>query len=257
MSLDESFQTGLQKTDLGSTLHDESAGHQALAPPPCHRTRRNVVAPADLGHREYWFGRMLNGLTDGRGKIFHEQPEIMLYITAIKHQSRPSVGSEAGDPVTQVIVRVLFGCLDLAEKLLGTLDLLKPAVLRGVPRLLVSELLHPGMAIRLRHPQAPRSSMRHTVRRGPSIIPAKLYEPDATQTKRRHRRESKQTQELRLNLCYHLSYSWVKVIYFLTVQSRSARAGRRPFLLLPGIPQSSPIRRILPEYYDRALSSDR
>src|SRR5271157_3831194 len=170
MRRDKSFETRFKKTHLGATGHDEPAGHQSLSPPSCDRAGGDIVTPPDLRHGQHRLGRMFHSLAHRSREVFHEQPEVVLHITAVEHQGRPPVRPKAGDSIAQVLVGILFGCLDLAEKLLGTFHLLEPTILGGVPRLLLLELLDPGMAISLRHPPAPRLSVRHSPRRKSFLI---------------------------------------------------------------------------------------
>src|SRR5271157_3257498 len=169
---------------------------------------------------------MLHSLADRGREVFHEQPEVVLHITAVEHQGRPPVRAIAGDSIAQIFVRILFGCLDLAKKLLGTFYLLEPAVLGGVPRLLVPELLHPGMAIGLRHPQAPHLSVRHSPRRK-SFLSKLTNQPSTIPASKDDGERQQKAGSSRSNGCLHRTYSSVIVIYFPTVQSRLAANGRR------------------------------
>src|SRR5262249_27711263 len=64
-------------------------------------------------------------------------------------------GSVAGDPEAEVVVGISFGPVDLREQLLGPFDLFQPAFPGGVTRLLVLELLHRRVAVRLPHTGLP------------------------------------------------------------------------------------------------------
>src|SRR5271157_1270120 len=227
MRRDKSFETRLQKTHLGATGHDEPAGHQPLSPPPCDGAGGDIVPPADLRHGQHRLSRMLHSLAHRGREVFHEQPEVVLHIAAVEHQGRPPVRAIAGDSIAQIIVRILFGWLDLAEKLLGTFHLLEPAVLRGVPRLLVLELLHPGMAIGLRHPQAPH--LPCAAFSPPEIIPDQntTSQPSPAPATKADKERQQKAGSLRSDGCPDRTYSSVKTIYFPTVQSRLAADGRR------------------------------
>ena len=153
MGRDKSLQARLEEPDLGAAVDDEPARHQPLPPPACHRAGRHVVPPAHFVHRQDRLVDLLDSLARRRRQVLDEQPQVMLNIPAFKHQGRPTVGPKPRDPVAQIFVGIALRPLDLAQKLLGPLDLLKPPFPRRVPRLLVFQLLHRGMAVRLAHPR--------------------------------------------------------------------------------------------------------
>jgi len=151
----EPFQTGFKEAYLGPPVDHESTRHKALPPPTGHRPRGDVVFLADLADRQHRLDDLLDRLPDSRRQVLHEQPQVALDLGALEHQGRPRVRPEARDPEADVIVRVALRLVDLAEQLLGPLQLLDPPLLGGEPSLLVLELLHRGVAVRLTHAPPP------------------------------------------------------------------------------------------------------
>ena len=155
MGRDKPLQARLEEPHLGAAADDKSTCHQSLSTPSCHRAWRHAIPPTHLRNRQNRFGHLFDGLARRRREILDEQPQVMLNIPPFQHQGRPTVGAKSRDPVAQILVRITLGILDLTQELLGPIDLLQPAFLRRISRLLVFQLFHRGMAIHLAHPRVP------------------------------------------------------------------------------------------------------
>ena len=151
----EPLQAALQEPHLGPAVDHEPTRHQALPPPPRHRAGGDVVFLAHLADREHRLGRLLHRLPDRGREVLHELPQVAAGLLPLDHQGRPVVRPEPGDPEAEVFVGVSLGPVDLAEELLGPLQLLQPPFARGVTGLLILELLHRRVTIRLAHPTLP------------------------------------------------------------------------------------------------------
>ena len=154
----EPFQAGFQETHLRPPVDHESTSDQALPPPSGHRPRGDVVLLADLADRQHRLDHLLDRLSDGRRQVLHEQPQVALNLGTFEDQGRPCIGPKSRDPEADVVVRISLRLVDLAEQLLGLLHLLDPSLLGGEPSLLVLELLHRGVAVRLTHAPPPKGS---------------------------------------------------------------------------------------------------
>ena len=177
MGRDKSLQARLEKPDLGAASDHEPTRHQPLPAPARHRAGRHVVPPAHLVDRQDRLVHLLDRLTRRRRQVFDEQPQVMLNIPPIKHQGWPTLGPIPRDPVTQIFIGVTLRPLDLAQELLGPLDLLEPPFPRRVPRLLIFQLLHRGMAVRLAHPGSPPVTVRFAFE--PPQMPTYALQPSA------------------------------------------------------------------------------
>src|SRR5271166_380661 len=154
---DEPLQARFQETHLRPSAHHKTASDQPLPPPSRDRPGGDIVTPAHLRHCEHRLDGLLNKLPHGGRKILHEQLQVMPNAAAFEHQPRPAIWSVSSDTKTKVLVRIMFRSIDLDYELLGTLNLLEPAILRCIPGLLVLKLFHRRMTISFRHPRAPRA----------------------------------------------------------------------------------------------------